>query len=150
MGAASIIQKNLLHFVPKRIVQEKTNPDTPQQNGVAEQMNQTLNNKACSMLAGARLIVLFRVLAVQHANWIANSSPTCGISEDKTLFKAFYNQKPSLLSLHEFGCHAWVQVPKKHHAKFDHASIQCQYLGFVKGKKAFVLYDPAQHCVIKS
>lgn len=134
----------------KGIVQEKTNPDTPQQNGVAERRNQTLNNKARSMLAGASLTARFWVSAIQHANWIANRSPTRAIPEDKTPFEAFYNQKPSLLSLREYGCRAWVQVPKKHRAKFDHQSIECQYLGFAQGKKAFLLYDPANRRVIES
>ena len=150
-GGGEYYSKEFAAFcAEKGIVQEKTNPDTPQQNGVVERMNQTLNNKARSMLAGASLTALFWVSAIQHANWITNRSPTHAIAEDKTPFEAFYNQKPSLLSLREFGCQAWVQVPKKHRAKFDHASIQCQYLGFAKGKKAFVLYDPAQRRMIES
>ena len=32
---------------------------------------------------------------------------------------------------------------------FDHKSVKCQYLGFAKGNKAFLCYDPANHCVIE-
>ena len=134
----------------KGIVQEKTNPDTPQQNGVAERKNQTLNNKASSMLAGAHLTAKFWVSAIEQANWITNRSPSRAIHDDKTPFELYFNQKPSLLSLREFRCKAWVQIPKKHRAKFDHKSIECQYLGFAKGKKAFLLYDPAKRRVIES
>ena len=150
-GGGEYYSKEFAAFcAEKGIVQEKTNPDTPQQNGVAERKNQTLNNKARSMLAGAGLTALFWVSAIQHANWITNRSPTRAIPEDKTPFEAFYNQKPSLLSLREYGCQAWVQIPKKHRAKFDHQSIQCQYLGFAKGKKAFLLFDPANRRIIES
>ena len=102
------------------------------------------------MLAGTNLILKFWVSAIEHVNWITNCSPSHTIHNNKMLFELYYNQKPSLLSLCEFGCNAWVQIPKKHQAKFDHKSIECQYLGFAKGKKAFLCYDPANHHVIKS
>jgi hypothetical protein len=60
----------------KGIIQEKTNPDTPQQNGITECKNQMLNNKACSMLAAAGLSPKLWVLAILHANLITNYSPT--------------------------------------------------------------------------
>ena len=150
-GGGEFYSKEFAAFcAEKGIVQEKTNPDTPQQNGVAERKNQTLNNKARSMLAGAHLTSKFWVSAIEHANWITNRSPSCAIHDDKTPFECYYNQKPSLLSLREFGCKAWVQVPKKYRAKFDHKSIECQYLGFAKGKKVFLLFDRANRRVIES
>ena len=134
----------------KGIVQEKTNPDTPQQNGVAERKNQTLNNKARTMLASAKLTSNFWVAAIQHANWITNRSPTRAISDEKTPFEFYYNQKPSLTTLREFGCKTWVQIPKKHRAKFDNRSIECIFIGFAKGKRAFTLFDRHNRRVIES
>jgi hypothetical protein len=134
----------------KGIVQEKTNPDTPQENSITEFQNQMLNNKACVMLAGTNLSPKFWTSAILHTNWITNHTPTKSLAVDKTPYEVYHNQKPSLLSLHEYGCKAWVQVPKKHCAKFEHKSIKCQYLGFAQRRKVFLLYDHAGGCIIQS
>jgi hypothetical protein len=111
-GGGKFYSKEFAEYCAKKgIIQEKTNPDTPQQNGVAKCKNQTLNNKAHSMLAGTCLTAKFWVSAIEHANWITNCSPSHAICDDKTLFELYYNQKPSLLSLCEFGCKAWCYNP---------------------------------------
>ena len=91
------------------------------------------------MLAGANLMLKFWVSAIEHANWLMNCSPSCAIHNNEMPFELYYNQKPSLLSLCKFGCKVWVQIPKKHGAKFDHKSIKCQYLGFAKGKHSYAM-----------
>ena len=60
-----------------------------QQNGVDEHKNQTLNNKAHSMLAGANLMLKFRVSAIEHVNWITNRSPSCTIHDNKMPFELY-------------------------------------------------------------
>ena len=49
-GGSQFTSKEFAEYCgEKGITHEKTNPDTPQQNGVARHKNQTLNNKAHSM-----------------------------------------------------------------------------------------------------
>ena len=55
-----------------RIRMEKTIPRTPQQNGVAERMNRTLNEHARSMRLHARLPKTFWVDAVSTTVYLIN------------------------------------------------------------------------------
>ena len=51
---------------------EKTIPGTPQQNGVAERMNRTLNERARSMRLHAGLPKTFQADAVSTASYLIN------------------------------------------------------------------------------
>ena len=60
------------YCVAQRIRMEKTIPKTPQQNGVAERMNKTLNERARSMRLHARLPKTFWADAVSTAAYLIN------------------------------------------------------------------------------
>jgi transposase InsO family protein len=150
-GGGEFYSKEFIEYCNgKGIAQEKTNPDTPQQNGVAERKNQTLNNKARSMLAEANLTTTFWASAIQYANWITNRSPTRALDDNKTPYELYYNKKPSITALRVFGCKVWVQIPKKHRAKFDNRTVECVFLGFTSGKRAFIAFDRKNRRVIES
>lgn len=150
-GGGEFYSKEFIAYCDgKGIAQEKTNPDTPQKNGVAERKNQTLNNKARSMLADANLTTMFWESAIQYANWIINRSPSRALDDNKTPYELYYNKKPSLTTLRVFGCKVWVQIPKKHRAKFDNRTVECIFLGFTSGKRAFIAYDRTNRRVIES
>jgi transposase InsO family protein len=55
---------------------EKTIPGTPQQNGVAERMNRTLNERARSMRLHAGLPKTFWADAVSTAAYLINRGPS--------------------------------------------------------------------------
>ena len=55
---------------------EKTIPRTPQQNGLAERMNRTLNEHAKSMRLHAGLLETFRADAVNTAAYLINRGPS--------------------------------------------------------------------------
>ena len=55
---------------------EKTISGTPQQNGVAERMNRTLNERTRSMRLHARLPKTFWVDAVSIASYLINQGPS--------------------------------------------------------------------------
>jgi hypothetical protein len=93
------------------IKRKKTNPYTPQQNGVVEIMNKTLMEKSRSMLSGAKL---------GHESWeetigtpcyLGNLSPSSAL-DDKNPHEVWNGKKPSLKHLRVFGCNAYVHVPK--------------------------------------
>ena len=58
---------------------EKTIPGTPQQNGVAERMNRTLNENARSMRLHAGLPKTFWLDAVSTAAYLINRGPSVPI-----------------------------------------------------------------------
>ena len=57
------------------ITQEMSAPRTPQQNGVAEQMNQTLLGGACAMVQHASMTKGFWAEAIRVATHILNHTP---------------------------------------------------------------------------
>jgi len=65
------------------IKHEVTNAYTPQENGVSEHANQTINNLTHSMMANAKEVLKSKSLplslwsqAIQHAVWIKNHIPS--------------------------------------------------------------------------
>ena len=51
----------------------------PEQNGVAERMNQTLTKRACSIRLHAGMLEGFWAEVVSHACYLANMSPSTAI-----------------------------------------------------------------------
>nr|POE94056.1 retrovirus-related pol polyprotein from transposon tnt 1-94 [Quercus suber] len=60
----------------QEIKMEKTIPGTPQQNGVAERMNRTLNERSRSMRLHAGLLKTFWANAVSTAAYLINRGPS--------------------------------------------------------------------------
>ena len=92
---------------------EITMPDMPQHNGVAEQLNRTLLEKAHAMLNDAELPDAYWFNALEYAVTLQNASPTHTLT-DMTPKEAWSRNKPNVLHLKIFGCHAFMHIPKEH------------------------------------
>ncbi len=97
---------------------EKTNPKTPQQNGVAERLNRTLVESARSMLLNANLSKQYWAEAVSMAVYLRNRCPIKAV-EGKTPYEAWYGQKPKVDHLIVFGCDAFAHIPKDERGKWE-------------------------------
>ena len=97
----------------KGIKSEVTTPDTPQHNGVAERMNQTLLDKVRAMLTDADLSELYWFDALEYAAFIHNVTPT-HVLANQTPEEAWSGNKPDVSHLRIFGCHAFVHIPDDH------------------------------------
>ena len=120
---------------------EFTIPKTPEQNGVAERMNQTLVETARSMLVNANLPHRFWAEAMSTATYLHNRSPTkvvCGM----TPHEAWTGEKPRVDRLRVFGCQAFVHIPRDERNKLDSKSRKCILLGYGTTTKGYRLYDP--------
>ena len=95
---------------------ERTVPKTPEQNGVAEQMNRTLVETMQSMLIYAKLPHAFWAEAISTAVYLRNRSPT-KVLKDMTPFEAWMKQKPCVEHLRVFGCDAYAHVAKDERKK---------------------------------
>lgn len=93
------------------IIHEKTTFDTPQQNGIAECKNYTLNEAITCMLAEVKLPRSYWAYALALAVRILNATPSSAL-KGKTPYEAFYGTKPNLSMLCMFGCLAYVYVHK--------------------------------------
>ena len=103
---------------------ERTLSKTPEQNGVAERMNKTLDETMRSVLIDAKLPHAFWAEALFTAVYLRNRSPT-KVLEDMTPFEAWMKQKPCVEHLHVFGCDAHAHVAKDERKKLDSKSRKC-------------------------
>ncbi|KRZ09820.1 Retrovirus-related Pol polyprotein from transposon TNT 1-94 [Trichinella zimbabwensis] len=93
----------------KGIRHERTIPEAPQQNGVAERINRTLVEKARTMLIDANLSPDLWAEAVGTANYLQNRCPIKALQK-MTPEEAWSERKPNLAHLKVFGCLAMVHV----------------------------------------
>jgi hypothetical protein len=127
------------YFESKGIHHEKTNAYTPQENGVAERMNRTIEEMALSFLKDAGLPKTYWGYAVLYAVYIINRSPTRAIKGDLTPFEAYTGNKPSISHVRIFGCKAFAHVPHEKCQKLNAKTIECTHLGYSEHKRAYIL-----------
>eukprot|EP00795_Rhopilema_esculentum_P014459 gene14460-biopygen4243 len=125
----------------KGISKQRSVPRTPEQNGVAERMNRTIQETARSMLHAAKLTNDFWGEAVATAVILRNRSPTKAV-KDMTPYESFYGIKPDVAHLKVFGCDAYMHIPKELTKKFDSRSRKCIFVGYSLYRKAYRLFDP--------
>ncbi len=90
-------------------------PAGQQQNGASKRLNQTLCNKAHSMMNGCELSKKYWPEAILHANYLRNLSPVDLLQT--TPFEAATGRIPDLSHLLVFGCKVWYRQGSQ--AKFQ-------------------------------
>lgn len=128
---------------------EKSAPYTPQQNGLAERMNQTIVEKVRCLLFEAGLEKVFWGEAVLAAADIVNVLPNSA-NGNKIPNEVWYGKKPDLSMFKVFGCRAMAKIPDEKRKKLDSKSAECILLRIEPGAKAFRLYDRETKKVIIS
>jgi hypothetical protein len=123
----------------KGIRHETTVPHSPQQNGVAERMNQTLQEAALSMILHAGLSRAFWAEAVCNTAYIRNRVITTATAA--TPYERWYGTKPDVSNLRVFGCSAYAHVPDALRQKFDQKAVKMRFVGYSLTQKGYRLYD---------
>ena len=114
-------------------------PKTPEQNGVAERMNQTLVEAGRTMLADAKLPQKFWAEALSTAVYLRNRSPTKAV--EMTPFEAWTGEKPNVAHLRAFGCLTYAHIAKDERQKLNPKAKRCILLGYGTETKGYRLYD---------
>ena len=97
---------------------ETSAADTPEQNGTAERMNQTLATLTNTMLEESKLPKSFWADAMDTAAYITGRSPASTISR-KTPYEQLFNRNVDPTLFCPFGCPTYAWIPKdKHGGKF--------------------------------
>ncbi|KAE8731263.1 hypothetical protein F3Y22_tig00002840pilonHSYRG00865 [Hibiscus syriacus] len=133
------------HGIQRHFIVRKT----PQQNGVTERMNRSLNERARCLRFNAGLPKHFWAEAVNMACYLINRSPRASLA-GKVAEEVWTGHDVSFDNLRIFGCPAYVHVPADERSKLDAKSKECIFLGYKKGVKGFKFWDPVAKKVVIS
>ncbi|MCO5609341.1 hypothetical protein L7F22_063567 [Adiantum nelumboides] len=130
----------LKDFCSKRgICKEFTTPYTPAQNGIAERMNHTIQERVTTMLSMATLPPEFWGEAVMTAVHIINQLLSIPLNF-KIPQEMWIGKKPNYDTLHVLGCEAFSHIPKDLRKKLDPKSHKCIFIGYgVDGEMGYRL-----------
>jgi transposase InsO family protein len=123
---------------------------SPQQNGLAEQWNRTIMEKARAMLHSAGLSLGFWEFAVDTAVHIYNRIPSWTINwrMPHELWSAGHTPDVSYFCV--FGCEAYVHVPEDKRKKLDPRSIEMTLVGYKPSSKGYWLWNRSTQAIILS
>lgn len=108
-----------------------TPPYSPQVNGVAERINQTLLNKARSMILQAKMEKSFWEEAVLTATYILNRTQSC-LDKNKTPYELWLEKRPNVMNMRIFGCICYSRVPDALRSKLDNKGKKCRLVGYTE------------------
>ncbi|KAL5839560.1 hypothetical protein ACOSQ4_012168 [Xanthoceras sorbifolium] len=128
---------------------EKTVPMTPQQNGIAERMNRTLNERARSMRLHAGLPKMLWAEAVNTAAYLINRGPSVpldgGIPEE-----VWSGKEVNISHLRVFGCISYVHIDSVERSKLDTKSNKCVFVGYGGDEFGYRFWDYENRKIIRS
>ncbi|KAL5852507.1 hypothetical protein ACOSQ3_007625 [Xanthoceras sorbifolium] len=131
------------------IKMEKTVPMTPQQNGVAERMNRTLNERARSMRLHAGLPKMLWAEAVNTAAYLINRGPSVpldgGIPEE-----VWSGKEVNISHLRVFGCISYVHIDSAERSKLDAKSNKCVFVGYGGDEFGYRFWDYENRKIVRS
>jgi transposase InsO family protein len=100
------------------IVHEFSSPRTPQQNGIIERKNRTLQEMARTMIHENNLAKHFLEEAVNTTCYVQNRIYIRPILE-KTSYELFKGTRPNISYFHQLGCTCYILNNKLYLKKFD-------------------------------
>jgi hypothetical protein len=121
---------------------EKTVPDSPSQNGVAECCNLTLASMTRAMLIDTNLSDWFWPFAIQATVHIKNHVPHSILPPHKTPFKFWHHYKPNLSHLQPFGVSCTTCIISNNLSKFEPCGEAGHFLGYAKDAKGYLIWVP--------
>jgi transposase InsO family protein len=131
------------------ITHQKTNPYTPEQNGLCERFNRTIVERAKCLLFEAELDKSFWAEAVNTAVYLKNRSPASGLGQ-MTPFERWSGRKPDVSHVRVFGSPAMVHIPKNKRQKWDKKATKYIFVGYPENVKGYRLYNPKTRQVTTS
>ena len=103
---------------------------SPQQNGVAERLNRTLNDMARTLLISSGLSPTFWAEALKCASYIRNRISTSAHVNRKTPYEMLFDRVPNISNLRVFGCDAFVHIPIHKKNKLGPKARKGTFIGY--------------------
>ena len=127
------------------ILQEKTIPEVPQQNGLAERCNRTLLEMSRCLLIDSGLPKMMWGAAILHAAKIRNL--VLGRGEEKCPAELMRGIKPKLSigKLSIFGCTVFMSKRDRDVSKLEPKALEGKFLGYTEGDNGYLVYVRTQH-----
>ena len=122
------------------IRQSFTAPESPEQNGIAEEWNKKSWNGGRAMRELAKLSTSYWSDALQAFTYIHNRSPVDG--KDQTPFEMVTGRKPNVSHFRTFGC--IVAAPVHHRTKNDNPREFMRFVGYSHDSSTY-LVESLQH-----
>lgn len=131
------------------IIHQKTNPYTPEQNGLCERLNRTVVEKSKCLLFDADLPKKFWAEAVNTAVYLRNRTVASGLN-NKTPFELWFGRKPDVSHIRIFGSKIMVHIPKEKRLKWDKKAVNCILVGYSENVKGYRIYNPVKNTISTS
>ncbi|CAF4944212.1 unnamed protein product [Pieris macdunnoughi] len=131
------------------IIHQRSNPYTPEQNGVSELNNRTVVEKARCLLFDAKLGKEFWAEATHTAVYLQNRTVLPSLN-DKTPYEVWFGHKPNVSHLRIFGSSVMVHVAKARRQKWDKKAEKHILVGYPDGIKGYRIYNPRTKCITTS
>jgi hypothetical protein len=140
-NAPELIQGQMQTYCKTQgITYEKTVPDAPPQNGVAERTNLTICSMARAMLIDANLRDYFWPFAVLTAAHIKQRVPHSSLPTNVTPFQLWFQHRPNLSHLRPFGAKCTTRIITNHQSKFEPRGEPGRFLGYAKDSKGYLIW----------
>jgi len=128
-------------FEKMRILHNFSALRTPQQNGVVERKNRSLEELARTMLSESSLPKYFWADAVSTSCYVMNRVLIRSILK-KTPYELFNGRKPNISHLKVFGCNCFVlNNGKENLGKFDEKADNGIFIGYSSNSHAYRVYN---------
>ena len=121
---------------------EKTVPDSPAQNGVAERTNLTVCSMARAMLIDANLRDFFWPFALLAAVHIKQRVPHSSLPTGVTPFHLWFGHRPNLSHLRPFGTKFTARILSTNLSKFHPRGESGRFLGYATDSKGYLVWVP--------
>ena len=143
-------QKDFVTYCEERgISHEFSAPRTPQQNGVVERKNRSLQETARTLLQESKLPRSFWAEAVNTACYVLNRVLIRPIL-DKTPYELLKKKRPNISYFRIFGSKCFVLKTIGNDGKFDAKSYEAIFLGYSMNSKTYRVYNLSKHIVEES
>jgi hypothetical protein len=129
------------------IKREYTIPRTPQQNGVVERKNRSVQQMARSMMNEKNIPHTYWVEAIHTAIHILNKAHLRPHS-DKTPYELWFGRPASIKHFKVFGSTCYIKNNDENIGKYDDWADEGIFLGYATNSKGYICYNKRLHKLV--
>ena len=121
---------------------------SPEMNGIGENANKQIIQRASCMMWAPRIPIGFWPEAVRCSTYLKNRSPHKALGS-RTPYELWFGEVPNLSHLRIFGCRCYAHIEKKLRQKLDSHTIEGIFMGYYSTERLFAIYDLDKRVIIK-